>query len=93
MTIKKIPFQSYKLDEERAKEKYGRPFTVRLNQQEQEDLNQIKKMLDIKSDGTALKVAASSWLRCITTSFSPLHIKWLFKKERTRLSDYEDTDR
>lgn len=92
MPLKHKPFTRTKLDEETAKdnEKYGKPFTVRLNPQEQIQLDKIKALLDIKSDGTALKVAALGYYECITSVFSPAHLSWLFKKERTRLSDYED---
>ena len=90
MVLEQKPFVNYKLQEEKETET-GETFTIRLNQKERKILNQWKKHLDIKSDGKALKVMA------LTVAPNVLHgllgdklLKYLFKKERSRLSDYEN---
>ena len=91
MSLKYKPFTPLRLEEERAKDKH-KVLTVRLNQKEQEILKEIMTLLDIKSEGTAMKIATAGYLQCITTSFSREHLSWLFKKERSRLSDYENIE-
>lgn len=88
--IEKKPFIRYKLDEE-LEDETGETFTVRLNQKERAWLDELKRDLDIKSDGKALKLAGLIIGRNVLHSiFSPRLLRYLFKKERVRLSDYED---
>jgi hypothetical protein len=84
--IEQKPFVKYKLEEE---ESNGETFTVRLNQKERELLNKIKQSLDIKSDSKALKECAWIGLNTLNTIFGEKLLKYLFKKERARLSDYQ----
>ena len=84
--LEKKPFVKYILDEE---EQQGETFTVRLNVKERELLNQIRQTLDIKSDSKALKECAWIGLNALDSIFGQKLLKYLFKRERARLSDYE----
>lgn len=53
MTIEQQPFTKYKLDEEH--DKYGKVFTVRLNEEQIRQLEWCKKVLSQPKDSTALK--------------------------------------
>lgn len=88
MPIEKAPFVRTKLDEELTQR--DDTFTVRLNARERELLNIIKRDLDLKSDGTALKECAWIGINVLHGVFGTRLVKYLFKKERNRLSDYED---
>ena len=57
MVLTKVPFQRYKLDEEKEKEK-GKLFTVRLNEDEYKQLLEIKKLIQQPKDSTAIKILA-----------------------------------
>lgn len=92
MVINKKPFVAYK-DEKDRKDKYGRPFTVRLNAKEQAELNMFKAAADIKQDGTALKVLAHVGYIVLHSTLGHATLRWLFKKERVRWTDYEDTEK
>lgn len=88
--IKKEPFTRYKLDEE-LQDDEGETFTVRLNAIERAWLDELKRDLDIKSDGKALKLAGLIIARNVLHStFTPKLLRYLFKKDRVRLSDYEN---
>jgi Zn/Cd-binding protein ZinT len=89
MPLEKKPFVRYKLDEEKAKEK-DKVFTIRLNPKEQEAIDVFKKTLDVDSDGKALKIMAIIGYKCITSLLGKRFLRYLFKKELVRLSDYED---
>lgn len=88
MPIEKAPFVRSKLDEELTQR--DDTFTIRLNARERELLTIIKRDLDIKSDGQALKEAAWIGINVLHGLFGAKLLKYLFKKERSRLSDYED---
>ena len=65
-------------------------FTVRLNDKERILLDQAKKDLDIKADSTALKELAFVGLNVLQSLFPNGKLRYLFKKDRARLSDYEN---
>lgn len=88
MPIEKAPFVRTKLDEELTQR--DDTFTIRLNSRERELLEFIKRDFDIKSDGQALKESAWVGLNVLHGVFGASLTKYLFKKERSRLSDYED---
>ena len=67
-------------------------FTVRLNAREREKVNEMKKLLDIKGDSTAIKEFSLIGLNVLHRVFSAPFLKYLFKKERKRLSDWEAFD-
>ena len=78
MTIEQEPFRKYDPDSK------SDTFTVRLNEQERAWLEEIKENFDIKSDSTALKLAAFVGKNVLHQMFTPQLLKWLFKKERAR---------
>lgn len=57
MVIERVPFQRYKLDEEKAKEK-GTVLSVRLNDDELKQLQEIKRKIQQPKDSTTLKILA-----------------------------------
>jgi hypothetical protein len=65
-------------------------FTVRLNEDERKLLNQAKKDLDIKADSTALKELGWIGLNVLHRTFGKKNLRYLFKKDRQRLSDFEN---
>ena len=67
-------------------------FTVRLNESERVMLDHAKKDLDIKADSTALKFLAKKGLNVLHRTFGTKEIRYLFKKDRQRLSDFENFD-
>jgi hypothetical protein len=65
-------------------------FTVRLNDTERVWLNELKKDLDIKGDSTALKFLAEIGGKVLHNTLGAKNTRYLFKKDRKRLSDYEN---
>lgn len=57
MVIEKVPFQRYKLDEEKAKEK-GKTISVWLNEEEYKRVQELKRVIQQPKDSTALKILA-----------------------------------
>lgn len=86
--IEKDSFIPYREEEERAEDK-RKIFTVSCNEREQELLKRLRVALDLKSEGQALKEGAWIGLNVIHKTFGERFLKYLFKKERSRLSDYE----
>lgn len=89
MPIEHKPFYRTKTDEEREEES-GRTFTIRVNEKEELLLRRLREILDVKSGGKALKIGAWVGLNVLQNTFGEDFAKYLFKKERVRLSDYED---
>lgn len=90
--MEKEPFVRYKTDEEVESEE-GETFTLRLNPKERLWLDKLKKVLDIKSDGKALKIGAFVGLNVLHSHFGEGVLRYLFKKDRSRLSDYTDIEK
>ena len=90
--IEKEPFQPYRLEEERAKDK-SKVFPMRLNQQEQATAKQLMLLFNVKSPVTAIKYGAEIGLNVLHSTFGIDLMKRLFSKERIRLEDYEDIDK
>ena len=65
-------------------------FTVRLNQQERAMLEEIKEDLNINSDSKALKFAAWIGKNVLHTVFSRKILRFLFDKDRNKLSDFKN---
>jgi len=84
MEIEKEPFVRYKLEEEKEQEE-GEVFSVRLNKEEREWLNEIKEDLNIAQDGKALKTAAFIGKNVLQALFSKKILKYMFKNERKKL--------
>ena len=87
--IKKQPFQPYRLEEERMKDK-SKVFPMRLNKQEQAMAKQLMILFNVKSPVTAIKYSAEIGLNVLHSTFGSSLLKRLFSKERIRLEDYED---
>jgi hypothetical protein len=62
-------------------------FTVRCNKEERAMLEELKEIFDISSDSTALKTAAEVGRNVLLHHFGRPLLRYLFKKERARLSD------
>ena len=84
MTIEQEPFTKYNL------EKKSDTFTVRINKQERQWLEEVKEDLNINSDSKALKVAAFIGKNVLQAQFTRPILKYLFKKERVKLEDYKN---
>ena len=82
--LEKVPFVRYN------ENKKDDTFTVKLNKDERELLERMKESLDIKSDSKALKLFALIGFKSATSMFSEPFLKYLFKKDRVRLSDYKN---
>ncbi len=87
MAIKKEAFRDYALDEDKIKPDI---FSVRLNKEERDLLEEIKKNFNIKSDSKALKVSARIGYNVIRGMLGPKVMRYLFKKKRDKLEDYKD---
>lgn len=85
--IEKEPFVRYDLDKD-SKDKTI--FTVRLNKDERAKLDKIKELLNIANDSTALKMGAEIGLNVLLQTFGEPNLRWLFKKDRTKLEDYKN---
>ena len=89
MDVSNSGFVPMRLEEERAGDK-RKIFTVSCNEREQELLKRIQIALDIKSEGQALKESALIGLNVIHKTFGEKFLRYLFKKNRSRLSDFEN---
>lgn len=89
MSIEKKPFVSYTLDEEKDQGK-SRTFTVRINEQEAKWLEEAKEIFDISSDSQILKELAWLGRNVLHGHFRAPFLKYLFKKDRKRLSDFKN---
>ena len=67
--------------------------TIRLNKQDQAIIKELQLLFDVQSEGTMLKVALHQYHHVLHQGFCPRYIKYLFKKERDRKSDYVDIDK
>ena len=83
------PFVPYKLEEEReiTPEKV---FSIRLNKEEALWLEELKEDLNIKSDGKALKISAFIGKNVLQSLLGRKNLRYLFKKEREKLSDFKN---
>jgi len=84
--IKKKPFVKYNLEEDSN----WRGFTVRINDQERQWLDEIKEDFNIKSDSKALKTAAFIGKNVSQALFGRKMLRYLFKKERQKLEDFKN---
>jgi hypothetical protein len=85
MMLEKPPFVKQHL------EKKADTFTVRLNKEERAWLEEIKEDLNVPSDSKALKIAALTIGRNVLHStFTRPLLRYLFKKDRSKLEDYRD---
>lgn len=80
MSLEKIPFVSYTLEEDRDKKTDS--FTVWLNSQERELLNECKKIIEQPKDSTALKILAQIGAKTIREPKTSYILETLFKNKR-----------
>ena len=84
MSLKQVPFRKYNLGKKED------TFTVRLNEEERKQLEELKEDLNINSDSKALKVAGLIIGRNVLHSiFTRQLLKYLFKKDRQKLEDFK----
>ncbi len=62
-------------------------FTVELNPEDRTMLERVKECLNIASDSQAIKCIAWAGANAMHGLFPEPYLKWLFKKERRKLSD------
>ena len=82
MTIEQKEFRRYNTEEERE----NFTFTLRLSKEESDWVFKCMEIMDLKSKGTAIKALAEIGKNVLLTTY-PLNLKYLFKKDRVRLSD------
>ena len=87
MTLENTPFQKRHLDEENKQQD---TFTVRMNAEERAELEELKKDLNINSDSKALKMGATIGRNVLHSVFSAKLLRYLFKKDRQKLTDFKD---
>jgi hypothetical protein len=59
-------------------------FTVRVNHEERERLENIKRLFELKSDSKALKMCGLVGYRCLISSFGRELLRYLFSSKRVR---------
>lgn len=84
MSLEKERFTSYDLNKKKN------VFTVRVNDEERKLLEELKEVLNVASDGKALKIGALVGLNVLHSTFTRPVLKYLFKKDRIKLEDYKD---
>lgn len=87
MPIQKQPFRPYKLEEERGEEVVK---SIWLNKEDQQRLEKLKELLNVKSDSKAFKIALTVSLNLIGSLFGDKLARYLFKKERQKLDDFKN---
>jgi hypothetical protein len=83
----KIPFyrKNLKTDDEVERD----IFTISLNHDERAILERLKLLLNVKSDGKALKLGAKVGLNVLQTLFSEVDMRYISSSDRQRLSDFK----
>lgn len=73
-------------DEEAIAEKKAKTWTrsIRINKEERQMIQDIKKLLNIHTDGTAIKVAAKVGLNVLQSTFSADILQYLTSERRKR---------
>jgi len=87
MAIKKEPFVTYTLEEERKWKPKQITISVRLNEGERYDLMKAKKLLNIPSDSKALKFVFKVGLKNLINTFGEETLAYLFNPKRIKLSE------
>jgi|TARA_R100000656_G_scaffold110672_2_gene82651 hypothetical protein len=87
MAIKKEPFRTYTLEEERKWKPKQDTLTVRLNEDERFDLMEAKKLLNMASDSKALKFVFKVGLNCLIHTYGRKNLAYLFNPDRKKLSE------
>ena len=87
----KTPFYPTRSEEERAQDT-RETFTISINAEERLMLDQLKELLNIKSDGKALKIGATIGLNVILALFPAPIRNWLFNVNRQKLTDFKSLE-
>jgi len=67
----------------------SRVITIRINQDEEGMIRELKSLLDVEADGKALKIASKVGYFVLLNVFGKEIIKYLSSTKRERKSDYE----
>ncbi len=81
-------FESKRLDEVKVLDK-SFVITLRVNDDEQAMIRQLRELLDVEADGKALKIAARVGLNVLQSVFGDKLLRYLSSTKRERKSDYE----
>jgi len=82
----KRPFYKTKLEEDAQTRDQ---VNVSLNENDRALVNEVKRLLNLKSDSKALRLCLEAGRNAIIGCFSADSWRYLSDKERVRLSDYE----
>lgn len=84
--ITKKPFRIYSSEEEiTGKKKNSWTRSVRVNAEEQKDIDYLKKAFNVHMDGTALKIGARIARNVLHSTFGAKILKYLTDPNRRRL--------
>lgn len=86
MVLEKVPFQNYTLDEDKQPQNW-RNLTIRLDETDEAYLASIKQRLNVKGDGSAIRLCIDIAENVTSWSLPRKKRAWLFKRDRVRLSD------
>ena len=85
MPLEKQPFRLYSSEEEiKEKKKKSWTITVRVNAEEQDIIKELKRMLNVHMDGTALKIGARIARNVLHDTFGPEILRYLTDPNRRR---------
>ncbi len=92
MTIEKKPFTDYNESESDPMRMEGKKkddiIRIRLSHEDRKVINEMRKLLDVKSEGKAYKYFSAVGYNVLLRQFGKKNLKLLFKKDRARLSDF-----
>lgn len=83
MALKRKPFTTTKLDEERALQE-SEVVGLKLNAEERAQLERDKEILDIQGDSQTLKFLIDTGRRVVYTTFSEEQLRYLVSLKRNR---------
>lgn len=85
--IEKEPFRMYSSEEEiKDKKEKTWTLTIRVNAEEQQMIKELKQMLNINMDGTAIKTSMRVGLNVLRGSFGEPLLKYLTDPTRRRVT-------
>lgn len=84
MGIEKEPFRRYNINTPEHELKYGRPISVRLNDEERQSLEDAKKHLGTSRDSTALKELMAMGYNVLHTHLKGVKLGKSFKNKKAK---------
>lgn len=85
MPLKKKPFVSYTLDEDKKNpQEAGKVFTIRLNAKEYRELREDMAILNIPREGTAYKFIHDTGRNVLHNTFGATGLKKIFNPRRIK---------